>query len=128
MPTDVKVYRWLHETDGAPLNEDAWKMFELPAAGDRYWHGGEGFTVRDVDFSDPPVLNLVFDYAWLGEVNRRLPEGYVLEGGRSADTGLWHFGAVSPNGRELAPTWGDDLEDTLERAINNATQHSRRTG
>ena len=129
MPTDVKVFRWLAATGGMPLNEASWKMFELPSPGVRYWHGGEGFMVRDVDISqDPPVVNLVFDSAWMDDVASRLPAGYAMEGGRSADSGLWHFGAVTAKNEELAPTWGDDLEDTLERAIDSASQHAQRAG
>jgi hypothetical protein len=102
-------------------------MFELPSAGDRYWHGTDGFTVRDVDTSqDPPVVNLVFDHAWMDEVNGSLPEGYIMDGGRHSDTGEWHFGAVTPqDGRPLGPTFGDDLEATIQQAIANAAEHFR---
>jgi hypothetical protein len=98
----------------------------LPSAGDRYWHGDEGFAVRDVDAAqDPPVVNLVYDRAWIEEVNGRLPDGYVIDGGRSADDGQWHFGAVTPQDTRFVPTWGDDLEETLERAIAAAAEHNR---
>jgi hypothetical protein len=128
VPTPVKVYRWRDATDPMPLNETDWVMFELPSAGDRYWHDTDGFTVRDVDTSqDPPVVQLVFDHVWMDAVNGQLPDGYVMDGGRNSDTGEWHFGAITPqHDRPLGPTFGGDLEETIARAIANAAEYNRR--
>jgi hypothetical protein len=129
MPVPVKVYRWSSETDAIPLNEDDWVMYELPVAGDRYWHGSDGFTVREVDEAqDPPHVHLLHDYEWAREVRAQLPEGYSMEGGRASDDRQWHFNAVTPEqGRPLGPVFMDDLDDALNKAIANALEHYRQS-
>jgi hypothetical protein len=124
----VKVYTYTSETAHVPLNEHDWVMYEVPNAGDRYWHGDSGFRVREIDASqDPPQVHLVYDHEWMDEIKAQLPHGYGISGGRGSDHGDWHFEAVTPNGRPLGPEFADGLDEALTRAIANAHEHHRQS-
>jgi hypothetical protein len=129
VPTRVKVYTYAPAAGAIPLAELDWTMYELPSAGDRYWHDRDTFAVREVDESqDPPQVHLVHDHEWSDQIRDQLPEGYDIDGGRDSNDGRWHFMATTPpHGRPLGPVVADDLEDALGRAIANAAEHYRRS-
>jgi hypothetical protein len=125
MPVQVTVYRWGSADASMPLNETAWTMFELPAAGDRYWHGSDGFVVREIDDSqDPPHVHLNHDSEWVRAVNDQLPEGYMLDGGRDSHTGRWHFHAVTPeHGRPVGDGYSENINEAMQQALGHAAEH-----
>lgn len=127
MPTPVKVYTYMSEAAEAALNELEWTMYELPQPGVRYWHGDEGFTVREVDQSpDPPHVHLLYDHEWMNEVRSQLPDGYAIDGGRQSDSGEWHFVAGIPPGELRLGAFVDDLDEALDRVIAAAHEHDGR--
>ncbi len=123
------MYRWGSADQTLPLSETTWMMFELPAAGDRYWHGSEGFTVREVDEShDSPHVHLNHDSDWTRAINDQLPDEYYLDGGRDSDNGRWHFQAVTPeHGRPVGDGYSESMDEAMQQAIGHATEHHRQS-
>jgi hypothetical protein len=126
MPVAVKVYTWDPRMDEIALNELDLTMFELPSPGSHYWHDRWGYTVRGVDETqDPPHVHLVHDRAYEEELHNGLADGYLLDGGRNAEDGSWHFLMLTPQGRPLGPFWGADLNAAVAEAVAAAAQHAR---
>jgi hypothetical protein len=111
---------------GIPMNALRWTMFEIPAVGEHYWHDRTGYTVREIDESqDPPRVHLVRDPEWEEAVHAGLPDGYLLDGGRSSDDGGWHFFMVTPVGT-LGPFPSEDFDAAAGQAVAAGAAHHAR--
>ena len=131
MPIRVTVYEWAAEVPEIPISELDWTMYELPRAGDRYWHDQTGYAVREVDgSSDPPRVHLTVDPEWMGQARHGLPDRYGVSGGRPSDRAEWHFEVVDPSGRAVAGSQaiGDDLVAVIREAVSRAVESISRSG
>ncbi len=91
------VFR-MYAEDGTFVSPAMGEVFELPEIESVHWRGDTPYTVRSVSDDALPAINLVFDVQRSRVLEDLLPEGWVAEVWRSAETGLWHaFVSDSPN-------------------------------
>jgi hypothetical protein len=126
----VKAVRW---EEGIPLalDEQDWEMYELPAVGDRYWHGPTAYRVTEVEEEEPPRVHLVHDLAREQQLLGALPDGYRIDAGRSSDEPQWHAVVLTPDGQPLGGSaWAraDDCDEAIAGAVAGALETLRGRG
>lgn len=86
---------------GLTLSDHEWQVFDMPAPGDHYWHWTTGYRVERTGEVDGELrLHLMRNPAWEEEMSQGLPDDHLVDGGRSADSGQWHFRVVGPRGTD----------------------------
>jgi hypothetical protein len=93
-------------------------MFELPEAAGHYWHATTGYRVERIEQVDQETrVHLMRDPDWEEDMSKGLADDHLVDGGRSADTGQWHFRVVGPRGAVTGWHFDDDVEPAIEAAV-----------
>lgn len=110
---------------GLPLSVHEWRMYELPEVGAHYWHDRTGYRVDRIEqVEEETRVDLIRDPEWEEEMSAGLPDNYLVDGGRDADHGRWHFRVVGPQGRVAGRgALNDNMEAAIRHAVAEAVQH-----
>jgi hypothetical protein len=118
MPIPVRAVLWEPRLPGLPLSDHEWEMFELPEADARYWHDKTGYRVDRIEEIDGETrVHLVRDPEWEEQMSQGLPDDHLVDGGRSSDTGEWHFRVVGPRGAITGWHFDNVMEPPIQTAV-----------
>jgi hypothetical protein len=129
MPINTRIVEWVEGSypDGLALQASEAEMYDIPAVGDVYWRGVEAYTVRAVSDGPEgvPDVHLEGNDEFGRLLNAGLPGGYHLHGGRSSNTGRWHFYVVDEQAGNplIAQTMAES--ESLEQAAAQAVAQAR---
>lgn len=99
----------------------------LPQTGDAYWHQMHAHRIAAVTNDDPPEIHVEFDEERDAAFYAMVPEGAIIDAGRSGDDGEWHAEVYESDRARAGHTalgrgFGRDCDAAVGMAIGEANE------